>query len=336
MQWNERAALEAAALAYKLSVQGYLSVAIGFTDDDYGRTASTVFNSVWQGLYGTSVTQSLRIAADKTDYSAEIATLGAAGGQIIVALGELGSAGQQDFLTGLKDIGAFSALAVTSPWYDASFGPSAALGLELSGISIVADAVRSLDTPSSRPVFTSITVMAIDEIDFQIGQAGTANLMRGTSGPDVLFGRAGQDTLRGGDWQDFLSGGVDHDVLEGGNGNDRLYGGSGGDELDGGAGRDTLQGDRGADVLWGDTGADRFVFGTGGGADLVQDFNRIGGDKLLLDDALWGGGLTKVAVVQTFATVTAQGVVLNFGDGDRVTLAGVTSLEGLATSLAIF
>ncbi len=93
-----------------------------------------------------------------------------------------------------------------------------------------------------------------------------------------FFGGLGNDVL-------LLGGGVDDG--HGGAGNDTLSGEAGNDLLYGDDGIDVLTGGTGADRLWGSLGADRFVFKsvaetttTAAGRDIVQDFNRIEGDKI--------------------------------------------------------
>jgi Ca2+-binding RTX toxin-like protein len=84
--------------------------------------------------------------------------------------------------------------------------------------------------------------------------------------------------IKGSNKADFLAGTASGDLVEGGRGNDFL---------DGGAGNDTLTG--------GD-GADKFVLRSGGGHDVVTDFNPAAGDRIMFDygsysDVLFLGAL---------------------------------------------
>lgn len=97
---------------------------------------------------------------------------------------------------------------------------------------------------------------------------GTAS---GTGGEDFLFGGNGADAIYG------LDG---HDLLAGGNGSDRLFGG---------AGNDLLAGGNGKDMLSGGEGADQFLFGRGGGADTVIDFDVLL-DSIALEDGVQVAG----------------------------------------------
>jgi Ca2+-binding RTX toxin-like protein len=69
--------------------------------------------------------------------------------------------------------------------------------------------------------------------------------------------------IKGSNKADNLAGSVGTDVVEGGRGNDRL---------DGGAGNDTLAGG---------SGADTFVLRSGGGNDVVTDFDAASGDRVM-------------------------------------------------------
>jgi Ca2+-binding RTX toxin-like protein len=75
-------------------------------------------------------------------------------------------------------------------------------------------------------------------------------------------------------------------AIRAGAGNDTLLGGSAGDRLEGGPGADRLVGGEGLDTMLGGAGADVFVLSAADSAatrslaDLVQDFNGAGGDRL--------------------------------------------------------
>jgi len=107
--------------------------------------------------------------------------------------------------------------------------------------------------------------------DVLYGGAGNDRL-EGGEGHDVLYGSSGNDRLEGGEGHDTLYGGSGNDRLEGGEGHDVLYGGTGNDTLEGGEGADVLHGGAGNDVLEGGEGADMFVFESGGGHDIIKDY----------------------------------------------------------------
>ena len=137
-------------------------------------------------------------------------------------------------------------------------------------------------------VFNSIEDLAGSSHDDRLSGDGLANRLFGRDGADVLIGRNGAD---------YLNGGSGRDTLDGGNGNDTLRGG---------------------------TQGDTFVFT--GGADLVEDFRRTDGDRLHLDDAVFGPGWEVADLVRTFANVHDGNVVFDFGFGNAVTLQGVSAL----------
>lgn len=170
----------------------------------------------------------------------------------------------------------------------------------------------------------------------------SGNNILGMHGNDTLVGRGGHDILRGGSGDDLLKGNAGHDelfgedgadTLIGNGGNDRLLGWGGDDDLRGGAGRDYLDGGQGADRLWGGAGGDTFVFRNRDGNDTIMDFDPK--DRLRFTKKLVGGETDPLAVVNAYAEVIDGSVVFDFGNGDRVTLAGVASLNGLHRSIEV-
>lgn len=119
----------------------------------------------------------------------------------------------------------------------------------------------------------------------------------------ALTGDGGTDLLVGGRFADTLSGGAGDDYLSGGAGNDWLVGGDGSDVLVGGIGADTLTGGAGADL---------FAFGALSGADVINDFDAAGGDRLQI-----GAGQT-----WTVESLGADALV-RFSPSDSVQLAGI-------------
>ena len=162
--------------------------------------------------------------------------------------------------------------------------------------------------------------------DLLWGEAGRDHLF-GDNGDDVLFGGRGHDSLFGGDGADQLNGdaGMDlvqgdagNDVIRGGGGADTVYGGADDDQLFGGMGSDTLDGGTGNDVLHGGGGADIFVFTDRGGQDRVLNFNAAV-DRIDVRDF----GFADAQAVFDRATDTAEGLVIDFDEGDTMTLVDV-------------
>lgn len=90
-----------------------------------------------------------------------------------------------------------------------------------------------------------------------------ANVIIGTSGPDLLLGTSEDDQIQGQGGDDTLLGFQGNDTLFGNEDNNLLFGGQGDDYLFGGSGNDTLFGELGNDVL--DAGeGDNFILGNEG------------------------------------------------------------------------
>lgn len=178
--------------------------------------------------------------------------------------------------------------------------------------------------------------------DVLLGGAGNDTLdggfghdrLDGQTGDDLLWGGAGNDTLIGSAGHDRLIGGAGHDSLLGGDGHDQLAGGAGADTMRGGAGNDTLIGGAGNDLLVGGSGADTFVFHDGGGADRISGY-QAGIDRLLIDDALLSRSVPRF--LDDHVRETAAGVVITFGDGDRIVIEGRgLTAEAVAEDILLF
>ena len=99
-----------------------------------------------------------------------------------------------------------------------------------------------------------------------------------------------------------------------------LLGENGDDQLDGGSGNDLLDGGSGQDVLTGGSGNDTFVFKTGYGNDVVQDWSSAG-DRI----DITGTSIATFADLQASTSQVGNDTVLDFGDDDTLTLVGVNS-----------
>ncbi len=151
-------------------------------------------------------------------------------------------------------------------------------------------------------------------------------------GNDRLTGNDGANRLTAGDGRDRLSGLGGDDTLKGGAGNDTALGGDGNDSLLGGTGADSLDGGAGNDTLNGGDGSDRFVFGAG--ADLVVDFTDDRDAIVLFLDQLGRVGAT-IDDILALAHVVGNQLVLDFGVGNVLTLAGVTDAATLADDIVL-
>jgi glucose/arabinose dehydrogenase len=103
------------------------------------------------------------------------------------------------------------------------------------------------------------------------------------------------------------------DTLRGFAGDDMMFGGSGNDLLDGGTGKDTLIGG---------PGNDRFVFAPGYGADVITDFVAGAGSDDRIDLTAFAN--LKLSDVLTHTTQVGADALINLGNGDTITLQGVS------------
>ncbi len=148
------------------------------------------------------------------------------------------------------------------------------------------------------------------------------DVLIGDSGTDSLVGGAGADTLDGGNGFDTLIGGEGDDLLSGGFHRDWLDGGVGADTLAGGTQADTLIGGEGDDLLIGGASSDLFIFGAGGGADIIVDLERF--DVIRIID-----GLT--VTDQSLGDVgggVAQDLTLTLSDGGTISLLDIQVVPG--------
>ncbi len=149
------------------------------------------------------------------------------------------------------------------------------------------------------------------ELTIVSGASGIDNLKAGASvGGKVLVSGAGDVQLDNAtnNIVTIKDGASVHVV--GGNGADTITASATGAHLDGGAGNDTLKAGAGADTVH---------FGTSDRADLVQSFN-VAQDVVTLQDT----GLTHMSQILVRMLDTPQGAVLDLGNGDKLTLTGVT------------
>jgi len=97
-------------LANILIERGHTSVAMTYTNNDYGRGLSNAIQSAFEQL-GGSVTAVVAHEDGRADYSAEMATLAAAGGDLLVVAGYLDQGGR-GMIQAALDTGAFELFAL--------------------------------------------------------------------------------------------------------------------------------------------------------------------------------------------------------------------------------
>lgn len=183
-----------------------------------------------------------------------------------------------------------------------------------AGRGVVSDSDGGSDWLNMAALHGNISAGLAGGSDVRVDGQHWFNLAAGTQ-IENLYAGDGNDTITG-------SGGANE--IWGARGNDRLLGQGGADVLVGGQGNDLLNGGR---------GADSFEFSGEFGSDRVADF-RDNVDTLVLDEDLWGGGLTVREVIQDFAHDVAAGVRFNFGGGNVILLAGLASADLLINDLS--
>lgn len=88
-----------------LMEQGIKSVALTYTNNDYGKGLADSFSNAFEAA-GGSITTSIAHEDGKADYSSEVATLASAGGDILVVAGYLDQGGRS-IIEGSLDTGAW-------------------------------------------------------------------------------------------------------------------------------------------------------------------------------------------------------------------------------------
>ncbi len=164
----------------------------------------------------------------------------------------------------------------------------------------------------------TITGNGNTRITFNVATAGvTVDLVAGTAMGDASVGTdtfTGVSQVRGSNFADIIIGNGSNNILEGQGGNDIITGGQGNDTLTGGA------------------DADVFVFGDGFGFDTVTDFHQGDADEI---DLTGVAGVYDFETLETLATQDGANTVIDFGDGNVLTLNNVT-LASLTESDFIF
>lgn len=132
----------------------------------------------------------------------------------------------------------------------------------------------------------------------------------GTSGANYIKTYGGDDRVYSGGGDDIVKLGSGDDYVKSGGGADILYGGSGDDRFDAGSGDD---------IIYGGSGADSFHYDFGEGFDTIKDFED-DIDIIQLDNS----GYADIAEAMTHATQVDDDVVLDFGNGDGLTIENAT------------
>jgi beta-glucanase (GH16 family) len=180
--------------------------------------------------------------------------------------------------------------------------------------------------------------------DDLLGDAGS-NRISGGDGRDSLRGFAGTDVLDGGSGVDEVSfardpngirvdlkdgysvdGWGDHDTLIN---LENVEGSVHNDVIVGSTGNNTIAGRAGDDVLMGLGGQDVFLHQGHEGHDTILDFEAGPGlgDRIFVGSQNGGLGVSTFAGVLAHATDTPDGVLIDFGGGDTITLSHLTKAQ---------
>ena len=145
----------------------------------------------------------------------------------------------------------------------------AAMNLALPNVSVAIRSRAGAESLRTAPEFSFVQLIR----QMQFGLAPLQpNYLSGDARNNTATGGPGEDTVIGNGGNDTLRGNRGNDSIIGGNGDDFLYGGRDNDYFEGGEGNDLISGEFGNDFLIGGAGRDRFVLESGGGADVIVDF----------------------------------------------------------------
>ena len=196
-------------------------------------------------------------------------------------------------------------------------------GLESTGSDLIFD----FSDGGSVRVADMFAGQTVEELMFGAAPGSVHELrldQSASNGDDWIVSAGGNDDLDGGRGDDWIAGGDGDDDLSGGRGSgqDRLFGNAGDDNLVGRSGDDVLVGGTGNDLMNGGRGDDLFVFTDGDGADRITRFNAGAGT----DDVIDLMGISAVGTIDDVRSIAGQAggnTVIDFGNGDSITLSGV-------------
>ncbi len=187
------------------------------------------------------------------------------------------------------------------------------------------DDTVSADEDADEVAETGDSEAPVDPDADTITGSETGDAINAGAGDDVVDGGAGDDSITGGAGADVLAGGLGSDILYGGELNnlddgeaDTLSGGEGDDELN--LGND--------DIATGGEGADTFVREVSmTSRALVTDFDAA-------EDLIVVQHESDTPPTLETQTIASDGVILEFSDGSRIELEGLT--EALDEALISF
>ncbi len=187
-------------------------------------------------------------------------------------------------------------------------------GSDVYFVDDVGDVVIETAGGGDRDRVNTIVDMTIpDNVEFLVGaNRFEALTLTGSDGFDRI---TGTNLIFAGD---VIMGGGSADRLVGLVGDDQIFGGDFADRIFGNSGDDLIVGGDGGDRLTGQFGADTFGQNPGDDADRITDFDVT---QDILD--LRGHGIADFNAFQGLISDTADGALIDLGNGDSILLQGV-------------
>ena len=195
-------------LASILKDKGINSVAVTYTNNDYGKGLSDAFISSYEGM-GGSVTINAPHEDGKGDYSAEVGALAQAGGDLLVVLG-YSDQGGKGIIRGALDAGAFDTFAMGDGMYgdklleDIGSGMNGTIGSvpwsEGEGadafVKLMKDAGKNPDSSFTRESYdaAALILLAMQKGGAATSEAAKAHIMDVANAPGekILPGELGK------------------------------------------------------------------------------------------------------------------------------------------------
>jgi len=213
-------------------------------------------------------------------------------------------------------------------WLGSNLTPEE-ITLKRSGDNLVLSIIGTSDVLTVQGFFSlDSTLYRVERLQFMDGTVWTdSDMINATQAPteanDVLVGGSGDDTISALGGNDWVYGREGNDTLRGDAGDDTLIGGAGNDVLDGGAGNDILYGGETGSAS--STGQDTYLFGRGGGHDVIRGVNTTPGTISLAEGILpesialqLVGDDLKLTILDTLDTITVQSWVVDHTPGHAV------------------
>jgi Ca2+-binding RTX toxin-like protein len=213
-----------------------------------------------------------------------------------------------------------------------------AAGTVVGDASVGSDALRSIEGVRGTNFADNYVATGFGPSSTNVGSNGTFNQFEGMGGDDIITGNGNTRIVFGN-----ATGGVTADLAvgtatgnasvgtdtftgvnsaSGSNFGDTILGGANNNILLGLGGDDIIVGRGGNDTITGGAGDDTFVYADGDGADTITDFRAPfqGLDKI---DLTGVSGVQSLSDVLALGTQNGPNAVINFGNGNSITLNNV-------------